>query len=273
MKTLGLVLAMLFLVGGCCLAATTTSVTISAIGTEWNMIALPVVPLDPAVGGNQAAHGIYPAQDTSGVFGAFNTESHFTLKSYDYVGGGYLTFGYQNPAGFGNLLLGTGYWVTGTNLTGSVTYNGLLDGVPDFQSDGVTPVLDSTGNLGTSLKTDMYVSLPGQGLGTGGWHLIGLPFNHAVALSMSAKAKDGSRFLLTDGTTVLDWHDAALSTAPGGKWINASAKGWDPVGGGYTTVGYGSSTNVWQPGNAYWVQTLKDNLAMIIPGNEYGVGP
>jgi len=257
MKTLGLVLALVALVGGSCLAASTTTATVNIVTGYWNMISLPLAPVDPAVGGNQTG------QDHSGVFGQFNTKGTFTLEQYITSSGQYLTYHWQTPTVFGNLLLGVGYLVTGSAITGNISYTGYQDGVPDLDSNK-NPVLDSAGY---PICTDMYISLPGQGLGTGGWHLIGQPFNHTTAMNPSTSQKDGSRIVFTDGTTTYGWKDAVTA-----GWVVSTAKRYNPTAGSYTTVGYAypSPNNAFNAGYAYWIATSKDNLAMIIPGMEIG---
>jgi len=254
MKTLGLVLAMVALVGGACFAATTQSVTVNVIGADWNMISLPCVPIDPAVGGNQTG------QDANGVFGAYNTKGAFTLKSWNPANGSYVTFKGTLPAGFGGILLGQGYWLTGAAVTGNITYTACLDGVPDINSAGAA-VTDSAG---FPVCTDMYLSLPGGGQGTGAWHLIGHPFNHTTLFNVGA-VKDGARIQITDGTNVYGFKDAVTN-----GWVAAILKVWSPVSGSYSNVGFSQIQNSLKAGNAYWIQTLKDNLAMIIPGMEVG---
>jgi len=256
MKTLGLVLAMVALVGGSCLAASTTTATINIVPGYWNMICLPLAPIDPAVGGNQTG------QDHSGVFGQYNTKTGFTLEQYVTSAGGYIKYAWATPATFGNLLLGVGYLATGASLTGNVSYAAYQDGVPDLDSNK-NPVLDSAGY---AICTDMYISLPGQGT-SGGWHLVGQPFNHATAFNPSTSQKDGSRIQFTNGTYTYGWKDAVTQ-----GWVVSTMKRYNPTAGGYVTVGYSypSPNNSFVAGNGYWVDTLQPNLAMIIPGMEIG---
>jgi hypothetical protein len=253
MRTLGLVLALVALVGGACLAAPTTTATITVTPGVWNLIALPNVPIDPAIGGNQ------PGQDANGVFGAFNTKSGFNMQEWVTSSGAYITYAWQTASvKFGNLLLGAGYWVGGSALTGNVSYTALPDGVPDLDSNS-NPVLDSAGY---PVCTDMYISLPGQASG-GGWQLIGHPFNHTTAMNPSSSQKDGSRILFTDGTNVYGWQ-----AANGQGWVTSTVSRWNATTQSYTSIGYARPINTFSPGLGYWVNTSVSNLAMIIPGME-----
>jgi hypothetical protein len=256
MKTLGLVLAMVALVGGSCLASSTVTASFSVNTSGYALIALPQVPVDPAVGGTQASN---QNGDPNGVFGQIKTSSGFTLQTW--TGGGYSTWGIHSTT-FGGMLLGAGYWVSGSALpsSGVVSYAALPDGVPDMDSNG-NAVLDS---VGYPVQTDMYISLPGLGLGTGGWIMIGHPFNHVTAINPSGSQLDGSRILFTDGTTTLGWKAAVTA-----GWVGSTLQKW--TGGGYSNTGYNhGQTNTLTPGSGYWIQTYKDNLAMIIPGMEIG---
>jgi len=254
MKTLGLVLAMVALVGGSCLAQSTIQVSIPIVTGATNLITLPCVPIDPAVGGIQSG------ADTSGVFGQFKTNTGFALS--EWTGTGYFPFNVHNPSAFGNLLLGTGYYVSGASVTGNVSYVGLQDGVPDLDANS-NPLKDTNGAIEC---TDMYISLPGSvnQSGTGGTQLVGLPFNHSVAIN-SAGDYTGERILFTDGTTTQTWGQAVAA-----GWVLNTVSVWS--GTGYTPVGYGHGKGgVLYPGKGFFVTTLKDNLAMIIPGKEDGL--
>jgi len=255
MKTLGLVLALVALVGGSCLAQTTTVTIPITVGTT-NLISLPCVPIDPAVGGSQSG------ADASGVFGAFKTNTGFQLTQWNTAAGGYMNFNSHAPATFGNLLLGTGYWVTGASLTGNITYTALPDGVPNLNSSNA-PLTDSTGAIEC---TDMYISLPGQGLTHGGTQIIGLPFAHNVAIN-SAGDYTGERILFTNGSVTQTW-----SQANAAGWVSSTLADWNATAGGYVNVGYGHGKGgVLYPGDGYWITTLVDNIAMIIPGKEDGL--
>jgi hypothetical protein len=256
MKTLGLVLAMMFLLGGCCFAQTTTTVTIAIATGTWNLIALPCVPIDPAVGSSTG--------DTTGVFGQFNTTGAFTLEEENLALGGYTTYKPSKPAAFGNMLLGSGYWVTGSNLTGNVTYACLNDGVPDLNTAGTGPATDSTGAIEC---TDMYISLPGAGTTHGAWQMIGHPFNHTTAINAAGDNNTGSRIMFTDGTQMLTWSAAATA-----GWVGPNLSRANTSLGGYTLVGFGQlKNNKLTAGSGYWIQMFVDNIAMIIPGKEDGL--
>jgi len=260
MKTLGLVLAMVALVGGSCFGATTVMASFNVNPSIYSLIALPCVPLDPAVGGTQSTSKL---GDPSGVFGTINTSTNFVLQRWN--GGGYDSWtDHASTTPFTSMLLGTGYWLTGTALpsSGVISYAALPDGVPSIDSNG-NAIEDSKGN---PQMTDMYISLPGQGQGTGGWTIIGHPFDHSTAIDSSGETA-GSRIQFTNGQETLGWK-AAVSAG----WVASAILAWN--GGGYTAYGYnGSNTRTLAPGLGYWVQTKVDNLAMIIPAMEDGTEP
>jgi len=258
MKTLVLVLAMVALVGGSCLAQSTVMASFNVSQSTYSLIALPQVALDPAVGGSQAAN---KNGDPNGVFGKYNTSANFTLQYWN--GGGYETWSDHATTPFTSMTLGTGYWCTGSALPagGVVSYAALLDGVPELNPSTGAPVTDSAGN---NEQTDMYISLPGEQVGTGGWTIIGMPFNHSVAINATGDGNSGSRILFSNGQQTLGWK-AAVNAG----WVSSGMLRWN--GGGYATHGYsGSATKTLTPGYGYWVQTYIDNLAVIIPGMEAG---
>jgi len=148
---------------------------------------------------------------------------------------GYLSF---MPEEFGGMLLGDGFTVLVDNGTGyTINYDGAPDGLPD----------------GAGQKTDMWISLPGQTGMNGGQHFIGHPFDHAVPFV---------NVLVTDGTRTI-------------PVMNAIAEGWLE---GYWPYLDGPTQSVLQvdpdeivgspylePGHMYVVNTMKANLALIIP--------
>lgn len=173
MKTLGLVLALAFVLAGTCVAATAT---FDVFG-QWQVISAPLVPFNP---------------DPLAVFNGVNIVG--TLWRLDAATQTFIAYDDLDPALFGNILLGDGYQLfcdaaQGT-MVATVSYEGVPDGVPD-----------GSGNM-----TDMWISLPGNqldGQDAGGWHIIGQPFNHDTSVV--------GNLYLTDGTTLKTWEEAVAA--------------------------------------------------------------
>lgn len=229
MKTFGLVLALLMVVGvGSCLAETATFDTY----TDWDMISLPLVPLDPVV---------------DNLFTGYDMWFTGFMQRWDAPQQRYVAYDpFDVPGSFGSMLLGDGYWFN-YPTTGTISYSGVADGVPD-----------AGGTM-----TDMWVSLPGNqpdGQNLGGWHMIGNPFNHDIPLDPNFNL-NGEGISFTDGTAVKNWDEAVQA-----NWVDSQMLVWDPINDRYVDVGYFFNTvdklEAWR---AYWIQTKKDNLAMIIP--------
>lgn len=238
MKTLGLVLAMLLVMGGAAIADTASI----DVFTGWNQIGCPLVPMDLSVE----------------EFDGFDyTEPYFAwdevaldlelgnLKRWDAINGSWLT--YFTDEAFGKLLLGDGYSlrVGGPNTT--LQYTGVPNGVPDANGK----------------KTDMWISLPGlQGDSNvpfgGGWHLISTPYADDVpAYYFDEFENPVWNIFFTDGTQVLDWMAAADA-----GWVSDTLFGMSA--GLPTQVSYNLEEYTMKAGQAYWLQTNKDNIAMII---------
>jgi len=218
MKTLGLVLAMVVVMGGACVADTATYDVLA----DWNCISAPLVPFNP---------------DPMAVFTGINVVN--TLSRYDAPTQTGILYDDLDPAAFGNILLGDGYWLL-SDGTYTVSYDGVPDGVPD-----------GSGNM-----TDMWVSLPGAQLDpddAGGWHLIGQPFNHDTNVMANLS--------LTDGTTLKSWEDAVAA-----GWCEGVMTAFDASIQTGTTVGFDlADDDHLRPAKGYWFLTFKDNLALIIP--------
>lgn len=224
MKTLGLVLALMMVVAGASVAATATM----DVYTGFNLIAAPLVPFNP---------------DPLSVFAGAADGIDGLLSRYDPSSG---TVGYDSldPSLFGNVLLGDGFWLNVYSAGHQVlNYTGVPDGVPD----------------GTGAMTDMWISLPGGGAGTGGWQLIGQPFAHDTVVDSGAGT--GDKIFFTDGTTLKNWSEAVAAT-----WVADKISGYD-AGTGIFDVQYDGlgATDTLQAGHGYWLLTYKDNLALIIP--------
>lgn len=242
MKTLGLVLAMLLVISASALADTATF----DVYQGWNYIGCPLVPMnlstDPEVDPEMDFTEPYFAFDEV----AFDLENGKLLR-YDAVNGGNLTYMVQET--FGKLLLGDGYMLNCT-IAGktTITYTGVPNGVPD-----------AGGN-----KTDMWISLPGkQGDSNtpfgGGWHLISTPYADDVpAYYLDEFDNLFWNISFTDGTQVLSWMDAADA-----GWVSDTMFGL--TGGLASQCTYVSETDyIMKSGKGYFLQTKKDNIAMII---------
>jgi len=152
---------------------------------------------------------------------------------------------------FGGILLGEGYWLNCEGSGGTVSNE--IVGIPDGVPSGGT-------------MTDMWISLPGHqtdGLDAGGWHIIGHPFNHATCVNKIAGGNEsyvGDHIWFTDGTTLKTWEEAVYAT-----WVDYKFSGNESFGGADVQYDGGGYDTYLRPGKGYWVNTYKDNLAMIIP--------
>ena len=158
------------------------------------------------------------------------------LSRFDAAGGSDVTYSAWAPEEFGGMLLGEGYWLS-SDTTADYTYSGLDNGVP---SAGV--------------KTDMWISLPGNqydGLDQGGWHLIGNPYAELV---------NKSNLYFTDGKDLLSWEDANSA-----GWVGGELQGFDGMyqSSYIISLSWGDGDDL-IPARGYYLQTFKDNLAMIV---------
>ncbi len=241
MKTLVVVLALL-VASSAAFAAETQNASID-VYDNWTYLGLPLVPIQSFPN---------PPQ----IFGPAGVDVEWTgtLSKLDAPTGNTVYYEAWNPgAGDWNMLLGEGYQLfypagnLPTNPT-TVTYTGIKDGVPD-----------ALGN-----QTDMWISLPGNqidGQNAGGVHWISTPFNHAIPFNVDFW--DGANIKVTDGNTVrtlLDAVSAGWITEP---WVYLDGLSQNALYAGYMSGVYDSDQL--EPGKMYIVQTLVDNLALIIP--------
>lgn len=132
------------------------------------------------------------------------------------------------PEAFGNMLLTDGYWLrlTGTD-NNVITFEGITD----------------------NDDTDMWISLPKTG-----WSIIGCPFSYSV---------DWNTVEITDGTATVP-----LSYARENLWLNTLTYWWDSEQGSLKLMGIDEDfeDNVTlEPWHGYWVKSMRDNLALIVP--------
>jgi len=221
MKVFGLVLAMVVLAGGIAVADTVSY----DVYAGWNLISAPLVPFNP---------------DPASVFAGAPDGLDYRLYGNDPAAGG-TVYDSLDPGAFGNVLLGDGYWLN-QDSTGTISFDGVADGVPD-----------SSSNL-----TDMWISLPGAGSGAGGWHLIGCPYNHDIATDDGSST--GANVLFTNGSVVKNWSDAVAAS-----WVSDVMIGNNNPGGGFNVQydGLGDDDSL-RAGKGYWVRTYVDNIAMIL---------
>ncbi len=224
MKTFVLVLALMVVAAGVSVAATATI----DIYPGWNQIAAPLVPFDP---------------DPMSAFAEAADGLDAMLYRFSPAEGGTIAYDEFDPDSFGGILLGDGFQLNVLSGDNTLTYEGVEDGVPDAQG----------------VKTDMWISLPGEGSGNGGFHLIGQPFAHSTTVNET----EGISF--TDGTDVKDW-----ATAVADGWVSDIFLGLDPSVGGSFSVsldGFGDTDSL-EAGHGYWINTFVDNLAMIVSAEE-----
>lgn len=224
MKILSLTLVLIVMASGFVIA---DSVTYDVYG-EWNCISAPLVPLN---------------SDPMDVFTGINIVNN--LSRFDATTQGNIGYDDIDPAAFGSILLGDGFWLLSDDEY-TVSYDGVTDGIPSV-----------------GVMTDMYISLPGNLLDSkdaGGYQLIGTPFNHDVPVTVNST---GDNVKLTDGIRLLTWKEAADL-----GWCEAFMTGYDPTAGSQFSCGYDlCDREEMEPGYGYWFLTYKDNLVMIIPGN------
>lgn len=168
------------------------------------------------------------------LFSAFSLDGIFS--KFDATTGSDVGYSMWDPDSFGDVLLGEGYWLTSDSVT-NVTFSGLDDGVP---SGGV--------------KTDMWISLPGNqydGLDAGGICVVGNPYASSV---------NKGNFYFTEGTTLKSWQEAFDA-----GWVADAFNGYEGATGSSVLLSLSwGDTDDFAPARAYYFQTFKDNLAMII---------
>lgn len=228
MKTLVLVLALMVVVGGACVATTTATYDLYM---GWSLISAPLVPINP---------------DPLSVYAGAPDGLDYLCYRYD-PSSGWVTYDSFDPSAYGNVLLGDGSSLNCMSAGATISYVGVEDGVPD----------------GTGAMTDMWISLPGSqtdGIDAGGIHLIGQPFNHNTPVDPSGQ-NIGDGIFFTDGTTLKNWSEAVADS-----WVDGKLSTLDPANGAVDVQfdGWGGDDTL-RPGKGYWLTTYKDNLALIIP--------
>ncbi|MBP6963962.1 MAG: hypothetical protein KBC96_06105 [Armatimonadetes bacterium] len=132
------------------------------------------------------------------------------------------------PEAFGNMLITEGYWLA---LPAGAPAQLCFEGITDNDT------------------TDMWISLPKTG-----WTIIGCPYSYQV---------DWNAVEITDGTVTLP-----LAAARGSAWLETIAYWWDSGTQNLKQMGldddWGDTTTL-DPWHGYWVESKKDNLALIVP--------
>lgn len=238
MKILGLVLALALVMAGSCAADTVTM----NIYTGWNLIATPLALYDGT-----------PSVVFANVFAQYPNPSG-CLSTLVFGNGS--SYDAMNPAAFGNILLGQGYWIRPKTSATTAT----ITGFPDGLMTGGDP----------ATQTDMWISLPGNSTGTAGaWHMIGYPFDHDLKIAnklsgvLNTDPADGSPVVqFTNGTDVKSWPEAVAA-----NWVDGYAYGADTnlYGGGFTASYLGlAREDIFRARHGYTLRTKVANLAMII---------
>ena len=168
MKIFGLVLAMLFVVGGACVAEEASL----DLYDGWNLISAPLVPFNP---------------DPYSVFDGRSVD--YALSRVDPDGNTFV-LGIDD---FGSILLGDCYWLMNYDGEGQLHYQGVADAVPGI--DGPTDMWISL----PGAKEDPNID-------DGSWHMIGCPFQHDVPID-NIYFTDGTQLLSWGDASGEGWVD------------------------------------------------------------------
>jgi hypothetical protein len=243
MKIFGLTLVLALVIGG---AAVADQATID-VYPGWNQISCPLVPMNLATDTN-------PEYDYTEPYYAFiavgDDLANYRLNRFEATNNTQPT--YLVDAEFGKLLLGDGYQLL-SSIGTQLSYTGIKNGVRASDSDPLTDMWISL----PGLQTDANVEPP---LG-GGWHLVGVPF----ATDVPAYEIDGDgnvkwRVWFTDGVDTVNWWDAVDVKG----WVSDTFYGLNQSG--QVIVSYTAENFTLTAGQAYWFNTKKDNIAMIVKG-------
>ncbi|MDH7482290.1 MAG: hypothetical protein QHH26_10015 [Armatimonadota bacterium] len=140
-----------------------------------------------------------------------------------------------DPEPFGGALITEGYWLWCENGGMTISYEAVTE----------------------NYNTDMWISLPGKPTDTigGGWTLIGTPYNFNYPWE---------NVKVTDGTQTLTVEQACNLADP---WLAKIHWWFDATAQSLMTLSYPDqwpdSTEL-LPWHGYWIQSLKDNLALIL---------
>lgn len=204
-----------------------------AISNSWNLFALPIIPKDPSPVAIMSPE--YDPGDGSAL-------SYKGLYRWDASNQGLEMFDSFVPESFGNLCIGEGYWL-------------------QLFPEDTLPISYEGFTFNDSLDT--WVSLP-----KAGWTIIGQPFSYPV--DPIADPYPWADVLVTDGIETRTMDEATLCPSP---WLDSMAYWWDSEHQGLVDMGtpdaWASNTSLWA-WHGYWVQSYKDNLALIFPARQPG---
>jgi hypothetical protein len=211
-------------------AVSTIESPAGALAAQWNLFAIPNIPLDPSP---PAVLSQWDPGDGS----VLDVRYFYRLDAATQT---MIPYFMHDPDTFGNMLIGDGYWIKLEPTDSAVIqYSGMTDN-------------DST---------DMWISLP-----EAGWTLIGHPYGYPRDLA----ASEQNPFLwsgveVTDGTVTKTMQQAADA-----GWITSQAYWVDSPTQSMYTVGLPTdypATESLIAWHGYWVQSFVDNLALILTAN------
>ena len=188
-----------------------------SLHSQLSLIAIPAVPLNPHP--SETQYGLPPVFDGISVDGR--------LSRWDSVGKGTYTYDENDPALFGNMLIGEGYWLN-MGAADTMSYQGLTD----------------------TDTMHIWISIP-----KAGWSLIGNPFSFNYYWP-NAKVTDGNE------TVSLE-----LACQAPRNWLSSTMNWWDETGQGTRDVGLPDDacyTEELYPWHGYWIVTKVDKLALIL---------
>lgn len=149
------------------------------------------------------------------------------LQRWEAATGGLVIYDLWSPDAYGGMVLGDGHWLQ-TDAPGTISFAGR------YQPE------------------DQWISLP-----KAGFSLIGQTFNHSTGW---ADVK------IHNGTSIVSMSDAIHMES----WLQASGFWWDSAAQGLCDFGleedYYSNTTL-DPWHGYWVESLVDNLSLLVPAN------
>ncbi len=229
---IALLTAMLVMSLAISVGAATTTATIH-VEEGWNLIALPMVPINPAP---ESVFLDIARGDDSNIRDYL---ANNIIRFLPGPGGG--TMNAWLNIGDWNVLLGDGYW---------------FYSIPGI---GLPPAVDMD-YAAVDVSGDHWVSLP-----FAGYTLVGYPNNTPA----SYKYDD---LLVTNGIQTLPLYTDGVNDAIGQGWINDIASWFDsdPMAQSMKTVAITdtlSDTKYVEAKRGYWFLTFVDNLAVIFPGS------
>jgi len=183
----------------------------------WNMIGFPTVPLAP---GPADVFITYGAQGMTG-----GDAVEYNLFRYDPIARSLRPWN-LDAAGWGNILIGDGYWLYRTDAA-SATFS--------YQ--------------GVDVSGDHWLSLP-----RAGWTLVGYPNNTPTSVNYED-------LLVTNGIVTKSIVDAIDE-----GWLSETAFNYNNAARSLQPIGVDAVRTTLEKNKGYWFYTYQDNLALIVPG-------